>query len=87
MLALIGIRCMQFLRPSPGYAAMLAAVRGYYNVPDRGLNIPLKVVIAQRPSDHFMPQRVLINAPALASVLQARGFVTEVSIGCFHIHP
>ena len=67
------------MQPSPGYMGMVAQVKAHYQLPDKQLDLPLKVVIAQRPGDCNSAQRVLTNAAELAASLQERGMQTQVS--------
>lgn len=56
---------------------MVQQTKAYYQLPDKGLASPLKVIIAQRP-DKPVAARSLTNAPQLASALQKRGLHVEV---------
>ena len=58
---------------------MVTKVKAHYQLPDKQLDLPLKVVIAQRSGNHDRAQRVLTNAVELAASLQDRGMQTQVT--------
>ena len=61
------------------YADMVDQIKAFYGLQDRGLAQPPKIIIAERPGERPLSQRVLTNGGEVAEALKLRGFDAQVT--------
>ena len=61
------------------YRDMVDQIKAYHKLEDRGLVQPPKIVIAERPGEHNLSQRILTNGNEVAASLKSHGFDAQVS--------
>ena len=61
------------------YADMVDQIKAFHGLQDRGLAQPPKIIIAERPGEQPLSQRVLTNGHDVAEALELRGFDAQAS--------